>query len=348
MIRARDPALGGTLLVAALLLAGCNGPAPAEAPSFDGEAALALVQEIVHLSDGSLRPRVPADPAHLGTADRLAGRMALPGWSVGVQDFDGATYLAHDHGAVRGYVTRCPAEDAEELPGLHFRNVLATYDAPGTDALLMLAAHWDAKENAEVDGREVDTPVPGANDGASGVAVLLQLMRHVSDGDLKPRTDLVVALFDGEDGFEDCHPLAGSIHYARTMGDAGGARPGRMLLLDMVGDPGARFVRESGGAASDPVLQDLLWAHGREIVNATVFTDVGRSVLDDHVPFLEEGVPAVDLIDFGRTDGRSGFPPYWHTPEDTPDQLTAGMLGAIGQVVWGLLEDPRLVETWPA
>jgi len=233
----------------------------------------------------------------------------------------------------------CPDEDAEAVEGLAFHNLWARHDVPGTDRTLLLAAHWDSKEDADGGG-----PVLGANDGASGVGLLLQLMRHVSAGDLEAPVDLVVAFFDGEDGFEDCHPLAGSIAFAA---DEPAGPVGRMLLLDMVGDPDARFVREGRSVQSDPELVDLLWRHGRALGGQEQFTDTHKTVLDDHVPFVESGVPAVDLIDFGRTDGRSGFPPYWHTPDDTLENIDAEMLALVGDTVWATMTDPTFVENWP-
>jgi glutaminyl-peptide cyclotransferase len=114
-----------------------------------------------------------------------------------------------------------------------------------------------------------------------------------------------------------------------------------MVLLDMVGDADARFVRETRSVASAEWLVDLVWAHGRATGPADRFTDRACSVYDDHMPFVERGVAVVDVIDFGRGDA-CRFPPYWHTADDTLDKLSPAALGHVGATVWALLEDDAL------
>jgi Zn-dependent M28 family amino/carboxypeptidase len=149
-----------------------------------------------------------------------------------------------------------------------------------------------------------------------------------------------VVLFDGEDGFEDCHPLAGSLWYVGELGQAD-MEGMRMLLLDMVGDPDARFLREGHGHDCDPGLEDLLFAKAERNGLADNFVDATTTVLDDHVAFTQKGIPAVDLIDYGR-----GFPPYWHTTHDTMENLDAGMLGRVGALVLDVMQDPAFTASW--
>jgi Zn-dependent M28 family amino/carboxypeptidase len=177
-------------------------------------------------------------------------------------------------------------------------------------------------------------PDPGANDGASGVGVLLQLMRHL---DALPDLAVSVGLLfvDGEDGFFDCYPDAGSLYFAQNLDDAVAA----FVLLDMVGDPGALYPRESNSHRSAPALQDLLWQHGQAL-DAAHFINRTTTIEDDHLAFIQQGIPSVDLIDAGRPG--SVFPPQWDTTNDTVDKLDAAMLGLVGDVLLQTLADPML------
>ncbi len=311
------------LVVLLFALAGCQEPGPEPALRFDGAGAYAFVEALV-TEDGEPRYRAPGTPGHTSAAEWLEATMAMPGWSVTRQSFTGAEYQQHDPGAV-GVYNRCTQEDRDELPGFTFHNLYATQ---GSGDMIWFGAHWDSKEDSH------GGPMVGANDGASGVGVLLRLMQHISDGELVLDHGIGIIFFDGEDGFEDCHPLAGSIHFARTMPEG---LVDRFVLLDMVGDLDAKFVLEGHSAGSDPAMQALLWEHGKRIW-PTAFTDRQRSVFDDHIPFIEEGVPSVDIIDYGRSPG--GFPPYWHTSGDDMTNISPVALGRIGQVLIDSLRDP--------
>lgn len=332
-----------TLLAVAVLvmmsLAGCTGDGPNHS-AFDGDAALAFVEEIVYEADGSLRPRHPAASGQEDTVQWLAEQMDVIGWGVRLDPFTGADYMDLQKGAVTSYYEQsryCGEEDRDELPGFDFTNLYATFlTNDATDGHVVLAAHWDAKEDAH--GGE--GPVPGANDGASGVGLLLELQRYINQENLEFPFDLTIAFFDGEDGFEDCHPLAGSLWAARTgsLGDVS-----QLILLDMVGDADARFIRDSTSLASDRQLLDAVWEAGHDMGLGDQFTDCEGAMLDDHVPFHEEGVQVIDIIDAGHGSGFNcvGFQPYWHTPDDTPDKLSADMLGAMGDLVVWILTDPQ-------
>lgn len=319
--------------VVALAVTGCITPTTSPG-GFDGGAALAFVEDIVYEDDGSLRPRDPGADGHEATAQWLLDQMEVPGWDRQLDGFTGTEYMELDKGAVAGYYEQsryCGQEDRDQLPDLDFRNLYATLPAVGpADGHVVLAAHWDAKEDAHGG----DGPVPAANDGASGVGLLLQLQRHVAEEGLEFPFDLTIAFFDGEDGFEDCHPLAGSLWAARQ-GSLGNVS--QLILLDMVGDADARFIREAQSVDSDPDLVDAIWTHTEDGRLDANFIPLERPILDDHVPFIEEGIAAIDIIDAGRP---GTFPPYWHTTEDTPDKLSADMLGAMGDLVVWILTDP--------
>lgn len=301
------------LLVFASALAGCTQPAGAP------ESAHDFVAEVVALGEA----RVPSHPAHGAAAQAIHAMMAVDGWTTSIQSFDGATYQGHDLAAGSSWRTSCGQTDAAQVADLQFHNLVAKTGP--ADPMIWFGAHWDAKEDASDGGY-----VPSANDGASGVGVLLHLMRHL------PTTDFGVGIlfFDGEDGFEDCHPLAGSVHFAATMEDG---LVDAFVLLDMVGDADARFVLEGHSRASAPDLQDLIWKHGR-LHAPTAFTNKTGDITDDHLPFIEKGVPSVDIIDAGRNT----FPPYWHTSRDTMANIDAGMLDAVEATLMDVLTDPAL------
>ena len=328
--------LAAVAVVLAVALAGCDAPETSKA--FDGHGAWQWVHDVVTYDDGSPRYRVPGTPGHADGADWLQLAMAMPGWNVTRQTFTGADYEQLDLAAVQTYrgTTYCKEPDRSEVANITFHNLYATHGP--ADPVVWLGAHWDSKEEASEDPDAPAAPVLGANDGASGVGVLLQLMWQMGVGDLTVPFGVGVVFFDGEDGFQDCHPLAGSLYFAQTM-PAG--LVDRFILLDMVGDADARFIRESQSVASDPELVDLLWQHGARYAPAA-FTEIRRPISDDHVPFIHAGVRAVDIIDGGRS---GTFPPYWHTTDDTMDNIDAGMLGAVGDVVWQTLVDEAFLAT---
>lgn len=337
--------------LATLLLAGCGAPAKPSGPgSVDGDAAYAFVQGLVTEASGAPRLRVPGTAGHDEAALWLWGQMQVDGWSAQWQNFTGADYAAQPKGGVSTFhdaSAYCSKDERARLASLRFSNLWAVRDDPSSDQLVLLGAHWESKRFADQDSdvAKQGQPVLGANDGASGVGLLLELMRHVHERDVDLAFDLGVAFFDGEDGFDDCHPLAGSIHFV------GGLEHGqvdRFLLLDMVGSPDARFVREQASASCDPTVVDLLHSHAAAAGLAPNFPGTVKPVSDDHLPFLEAGIPAVDLIDFGRANTRYGFPPEWHTSRDTLEHIDAGMLGRVGDLVLAVLTDAEFTATWPA
>jgi glutaminyl-peptide cyclotransferase len=201
------------------------------------------------------------------------------------------------------------------------RNVIGTI--PGrSPGYVVVGAHHDTK-------RGVGPGFVGANDGASGVAVVLELARKLPRP--LPGPSVAIALFDAEEARGDA-PFSedgtrGSRQYvADAARGAQGAPPlGRiraMVLFDMVGDCDLQVPRES---RSDEALYELF----AEAAGGEPFEGVTAAIADDHVPFIEAGIPAVDLIDFsfGSTETPG---PYWHTEEDTLDKVCAASLGAVG------------------
>jgi Zn-dependent M28 family amino/carboxypeptidase len=206
-------------------------------------------------------------------------------------------------------------------------NVLAHFH-PQRPFRVLLGAHYDSRPWADRDsGAARELPVPGANDGASGVAVLLELAELLSQWD--PGIGVDLALFDGEDyGKEEDHDyyLLGSRHFVRSMG---AYRPRAMLLLDMVGDADLRIPMEGNSLRAAPGLTSLVFAVA-DSLGVSQFDPVpGPPVLDDHVPFLRARIPAVNLIDFD-------YPP-WHTQRDLPEACSPESLEAVARVVLHVL-----------
>jgi Zn-dependent M28 family amino/carboxypeptidase len=184
---------------------------------------------------------------------------------------------------------------------------------------VILGAHYDCRIAADRDpGPGKDAPVPGANDGASGVAVLLELARTL------PRNTVPVWLvfFDAEDngGLPGWDWILGSRAFAPTLTSA----PRAVVIVDMIGDADLDIYRELN---STPALVDEVWAQADALGYGQFFRPEGKhSMLDDHTPFLEAGLPAVDIIDFDY--------PYWHTAADTADKVSPQSLEVVGRTLW--------------
>ncbi|MBL8091134.1 MAG: M28 family peptidase [Anaerolineales bacterium] len=185
---------------------------------------------------------------------------------------------------------------------------------------IILGAHYDTRLYADNDP-DVNNhvlPVPGANDGASGVAVLLELARTLPK-DIVP-TWLV--FFDAEDNgrIDGWDWILGSRAFVEEID----VNPQAVVIVDMIGDADLNIHLEKN---SDAELRAEIWNTADELGYGNVFINSEKyAILDDHTPFLEKGIPAVDIIDFDYE--------YWHTIEDTPDKVSAESLLAVGDTLW--------------
>lgn len=280
------------LLLAALLTA-CKGQATeSENPAFEGARAYGWVT-----AQCDLGYRIPGTAAHGQAGDLIIDELETLGWQVREQRF---TY--HD---------------------TPIRNILAWR---GEGPALMLGAHYDTRPAA--DQEDPSVPVMGANDGASGVAVLLELAR-VLDVE-RVGHQIYLAFFDAEDsGSLDGWPwIVGSTYMAETWGADGEPPLEAMVLVDMIGDADLQVYYEGN---SDPDLRAEIWSVAEGLGYGSVIVPQHRhTMLDDHIPFVQRGIPAVDMIDFDY--------PYWHTTQDTPDKVSASSLEAIGLTLETWLE----------
>ncbi len=208
------------------------------------------------------------------------------------------------------------------------RNIIAERPA-GTAGgkRILIGAHYDSRINADQESTDLKwTACPGAEDGASGVAILLALAQTLPELSDK---NILLVFFDAEDqggimGWPDW--CLGSQLLAQEYA-AAGSLPDEVIILDMVGDRDLNIYREQN---SDPKLTDTLFSIAAELGLANHFINEEKyRMTDDHVPFAELGVPAVDLIDFDY--------PYWHTVSDTADKLSEESLNAVYRVIYTYL-----------
>lgn len=261
-------------------------------PSFDGARAYADVQAQV-----AFGPRVPGSDAHAQEVSWIRQQLQEAGWQVEIQQ---AQSMGHPIQNIRAY-----RSDA----------------APQ----YIIGAHYDSRIHADQDPdpSKQTQPVPGADDGASGVAVLLELARTL------PQSGVPVWLvfFDAEDNgkIPGWDWLLGSRAFVAGMK----VRPRGMVLLDMVGQVNLSLPMEGN---SDETLRKEIWNKAASLGYGNVFIPrVKYSVEDDHLPFIQAGIPAVDLIDIDY--------PYWHTTSDLPQYVSPRSLQIVGEVLSAWLSD---------
>jgi glutaminyl-peptide cyclotransferase len=193
-----------------------------------------------------------------------------------------------------------------------------------SEPYIILAAHFDTRPQAEqdTDPSVRNTPIIGANDGASGVAVLMEVAGVLSTR--PPPAPIRLVFFDGEDFGPSADTMfLGSRRLAETL-DPSEVR--YMILLDMVGDAELDIFIEGYSYMSAPQLVNAVWASAASMGYESVFHDEARYwILDDHIPFINRGIPAIDIIDFDY--------PYWHTTGDTIDKCSKESLNVVRDVV---------------
>ncbi|UCC61879.1 MAG: M28 family peptidase [Anaerolineae bacterium] len=267
--------------------------------AFDGDSAYTYV-----LEQCAFGPRPTGSEAGWATGDYLAAQLEALGWQVVVHAF---TY-----GGVQG------------------RNIIGQQ---GTGPVAMLGAHYDTRPYADhnPEGERAQW-ILGANDGASGVAVLLELARVLEVE--KTGREIWLAFFDAEDrGNLDGWPFSvGATMLARDLAQSNlpelTHRPEFVIVVDMVGDADQQLYYEG---YSHPKLSERLWTLAHSLGYGSTFVPtVKHYLIDDHRPFLEIGIPAVDIIDFDY--------PYWHTTEDTADKVSPASLERVGRVLEQVLE----------
>ena len=212
---------------------------------------------------------------------------------------------------------------------LQLNNILAEFGPESSGETLLLAAHWDTRPFADRDPKpeNQNTPILGANDGASGVAVLLEIARVLKQK--PPPRRVIIVLFDGEDyGRSIENMFIGSRFFAQNLGRW---RPDYGILLDMVGDKDLSIPIERYSWDANPEFTELIWNRAAALGLAPFQQRLGAAILDDHVPLIKVGIPMVNIIDFTY--------PYWHTIEDTVDKCSPKSLEVVATLVISIIYD---------
>jgi len=317
--------LGGPAVIAAglfFLLAPPSSEAqppmhPTPAP-IDGPRAFSYLEQICKIG-----PRVAGTEANTQQRRMVADHFRKCGLTVREQPFVAAHPLTGDR--------------------VDMANLIGAWH-PERLHRLVLCAHYDTRPHAdeEINPDRLGKPFLGANDGASGVALLMEIAHHLDAIETPYGIDLV--LFDGEELVYGNHPRRGEYFlgstifargYASQRSDRSRARMEYVggILFDMVGGKDIVIKREPNSVKKAPEIMREVWGVARKL-NARSFSNAyGREVLDDHLPMNQVGIPTIDLIDFDY--------PHWHKIDDVPENCSAESLAEVGRVVTGWLSLPR-------
>ena len=283
-------------------------------PQFNADSAYNYVAKQLEFG-----PRVPGSEAHKQCAEWFIDFFNEKADTVYVQDFRTRLYNGN---------------------GIDGKNIIAAFN-PEAKKRILLAAHWDSRPFADHDPDEKNwnTPIDGANDGASGVGVLMEIARLMKETPTNVGVDII--LFDLED--------YGAPYYLNLMTNDDWALGSQYwsknphiynyrayfgILLDMVGAPNAKFPKEYYSQQFAPALSNDVWRIAREIGYSDYFTnELGHPINDDHIYVnVHARIPMIDIIHL-ENNSESSFYPYWHTVKDNIEQIDHKTLGMVGDVV---------------
>lgn len=291
-------------------------------PCFNGDSAFGFVDMQV-----AFGPRVPNSVSHKACGDWLEAKLRSFGADVIAQHAELTAYTGEK---------------------LNARNIIAQFQ-PEKKKRVLLCAHWDTRPwaDADPDPSNHRKPIPGANDGASGVGVLLEVARQLSINPSEVGVDIV--FFDAEDYGTHASETAisenawalGSQYWARMPHKENyNARFG--ILLDIVGAPGSKFYREGISQHFASNIIDKVWKHAKRLGYENVFIDEEAGyVTDDHL-FVNRfmGIPCIDIINYD-SNSENSFGPYWHTMKDDMNWISAETLEIVGNTVLAVIYDEK-------
>jgi glutaminyl-peptide cyclotransferase len=292
------------------LVSGC-GPSDSPAPGFDEVRAFQYLEDQVKFG-----PRVP------GTEEAGMCRQYF------YQHFESLGFSVDSQTAY--FIDTYTGVDTPLV------NIIVHIEGDDQGLPILLAAHYDSRPRADLafDSTYLDSAIDGANDGASGVAILMELA--VLCAEKKPPVDIDLLLLDAEDwgksGDRDQY-LLGSKEFAR----AGIREKYRFgIVIDMIGDASQQIYREQFSETYHPDLNNMIWQAATALGVTTFVDSVKYTMLDDHIPLSAGGVPTVVVIDFDY--------PYWHTEMDGVAQCSPVSLANVGRVITMIVYSPSL---WP-
>ncbi len=278
-----------------------------EIPSFSADSAFRNVSRQV-----AFGPRIPRSEAHDKCGSWLAAELSRYGADTVI----------------------CQTTDLPDFGPM--TNIMGRFGAEKADRILFVA-HWDSRPVAdeETDPAKRTQPIDGANDGASGVGVLLELARIV--GETSPNVGVDILLVDAEDsgneGDEDSWARGAQYFVENMTYGVAESMPRYAVLLDMVGGDGAVFPREMFSHTYARPIVDKIWALAAENGMETRFVNrVGGAVNDDHLPLIRAGIPTVDIIETAHPQTGS-FNPTWHTLQDNINNIDPVTLGDVGRLM---------------
>lgn len=286
-----------------------------EVPSFSADSSYFFIEQQVNFG-----PRHPNSEGHQKARDYLHQTLQkyAGSGSVFLQEFN---------------------QEGYEGDTLEMSNIVASFNPQSRDRIL-LCAHWDTRPRADKDSVDSDQPIIGADDGGSGVGLLLELARIFQDQ--PPPIGVDIVLFDGEDygreGDLDNYFL-GSRYWSENQ-PVEDYRPRFGILVDMVGGKNARFYQERNSLSFAPKLIEEVWNIAREKKYDTLFVDeTGSAINDDHIIISRTlNLPVINIINHQPSDlGSSQFAPYWHTHGDNMEIIDRNTLQAVGDVMLELI-----------
>lgn len=282
-------------------------------PAFSQDSAYAYIDKQV-----SFGPRLPNTPGHKACKEWLVEKLESFGLDVIEQDFKATVYT----GTV-----------------LNATNIIGQYNPKATKRIV-LAAHWDTRHIADspINTERVDEPILGADDGGSGVGVLLEIARVLAANPIEAQDlGIDIVFFDAEDhgesGGDEKSYCLGAQHWSKNL-HTPNFKPRYGILLDMVGGKGARFTKDGVSMNYAPDVMNKIWRMAQGMGYGHLFADIPTPpFVDDHY-FVNiiAGIPMIDIINRPATTD-TGFPAHWHTHNDNMSVIDRNTLKAVGQVV---------------
>ncbi|MBL1215386.1 MAG: M28 family peptidase [Ignavibacteriae bacterium] len=280
-------------------------------PIFDADNAFAMIKKQTDFG-----PRNPNSEGHKNTLAFLSSKLNQYADEVILQNFE------------------YPGYDGEKLS---LTNIIGKFN-PEKENRILLCAHWDTRPWAdeEKDPQMQSIPIIGANDGASGVAVLLETARIISENKLNYGLDII--FFDGED-YGKANDLLnfclGSKYFSASVKQ--NDKPIFAILLDLVGDKNAQFKKELYSVQYAPDIVELVWNTAKFVNAAKFINTVGNPIYDDHVPLNSSGIKSINIVDVDYVGHNTTNRNYWHTHADSIDKIGIETLQQVGNVIVKLL-----------